>query len=267
MLAMLPSFSEFMASMPVVLAILFVDGLLSFDNALVIAAMVKHLPEKQQKLALRLGLFGAFIMRGLSLAFVGYLIANPWLKVAGASYLIYLMCSNLGVAEEGEQGKTPAPVRGLIGTMVAVQLADMAFSVDNIIATVAMSPKMWVVCIGVFASIVIMRFVAGAFIGLVKKFPILEKVSYVLVGFIGFQLMAEYFLHFEMSDVTKFGSVVAIVVLGMLYQKATFLHPVLGPIFVWLGEIMGNVAELCDSLFKPLTWLVKAIATRFKKKD
>jgi len=265
MLAMLPSLHEVMIAMPVVLAILFIDGLLSFDNALVLATMVKHLPEKQQKLALRLGLLGAFVMRGLSLAFVGYLIANPWLKAVGAFYLIYLMCSNLGVAEEGEEDQMASKVRGLIGTIIAVELADMAFSLDNIIATVAMSPKLWIVCLGVFASIVIMRFVAGIFIGLVKKFPILEKVSYVLVGYIGLQLAAEYFLHFEMSDIAKIGGVAGITIFGMVYEKATFLHPVLGPVFTWAGQVMGNVAELVDSLILPVTSTVKVVVAKFKK--
>jgi tellurite resistance protein TerC len=267
MLSMLPSLAEIQQSLPVIFVIFFIDGLLSFDNALVLATMVQHLPEKLQKVALRAGLLGAFIMRGLSLCFVGLLIANPWIKLVGAAYLIYLMCSNLGVAEEGEEEQAAGKVvKGLIGTIIAVELADMAFSLDNIIATVAMSPKMWVVCLGVFMSIIVMRFVAGIFIGLVKKFPILEKVSYILVGFIGFQLGAEYIFHFEMTDMQKFLGVLGITVGGIAYERATFLHPVLGPVFTWLGQVMGNVAELVDSLIVPVTYPVKAVIARFSKK-
>jgi len=106
---------------------------------------------------------------------------------------------------------------------------------------------MWVVCGGVFASIVIMRFVAGVFIGLVKKFPILEKVSYVLVGFIGLQLIADYFFHIELTDMEKFAGVVGIAALGIIYERAKFLHPVFDPVFNRLGQAMGFVSGLVDS--------------------
>jgi tellurite resistance protein TerC len=267
MLSMLPSLHEVVTALPVIVAIFFIDGLLSFDNALVLATMVKHLPDKLQKFALRAGLLGAFAMRGASLFFVAVLIANPWIKLIGAGYLIYLMCSNLGAAEEGEEEQVASSkVRGLIATIIAVELADMAFSLDNIIATVAMSPKIWVVCLGVFMSIIVMRFVAGIFIGLVKKFPILEQVSYVLVGFIGAQLAVEYFFHVSLTDVEKFAGVLAIAAFGMIYERATFLHPVLGPVFTWAAQVMGNVAELTDSLIIPITAPVKAIVRLCSKK-
>jgi tellurite resistance protein TerC len=275
--SMLPSLHEFTQALPVIAVICFIDGLLSFDNALVLATMVQHLPENLQKKALRYGLGGAFLMRGGSLFCVGFLISHPWIKIVGAGYLVYLMCSNLGGSgDEDEADKSK--VRSFWSTIIAVEFADMAFSTDNIIATVAMSPKIWVVCIGVFASIVIMRFVAGIFIGLVEKFPILAKVSYVLVGFIGFQLAAEYFLHFEMSDMQKFGSVVGIVVAGMLYERATFLHPVFDPIFRALSYIMGKVAAFLDWATSPIValcqWAVSGIkgagvatVRSFKKKS
>jgi tellurite resistance protein TerC len=246
-IASIPTLHEVVANFPVILIILFVDGLLSFDNALVLATMVQHLPDTKQKFALRAGLLGAFAMRGVSLCLVAYFIANPWIKLVGGAYLLYLMCSNLGKEEGGDGDNSRAKVRGLVATIIAVELADMAFSMDNIVATAAMSTKMWVVCGGVFASIVIMRFVAGVFIGLVKKFPVLAKVSYLLVGFIGLQLVADYFFHVALSDIQKFVGVLGIAALGIVYERATFLHPVLDPVFTRLGHAMGFVSGLVDS--------------------
>jgi tellurite resistance protein TerC len=246
-IASIPTWHEVVTNLPVIMIILFIDGLLSFDNALVLATMVRHLPDAKQKFALRAGLLGAFVMRGTSLCLVAYFIANPWIKLVGGLYLLYLMCSNLGQEEGGDEDNSRAKVRGLLATIIAVELADMAFSMDNIVATAAMSTKMWVVCGGVFASIVIMRFVAGVFIGLVKKFPILEKVSYVLVGFIGLQLIADYFFHIELTDMEKFAGVVGIAALGIIYERAKFLHPVFDPVFNRLGQAMGFVSGLVDS--------------------
>lgn len=266
-LSHVPSMAELIAAGPIILSLVILEGLLSVDNALVLAAMVKHLPQKQQSLALKAGLIGAYVLRGVALVFVGFLIANPWIRLVGGAYLIYLMCSHLGVGEEGEEDAHQAKAAGFWATVVAVEIADLAFSIDNVIAAVALSPKLWVVVLGVFIGILAMRFVAGAFIKLLDKFPILAKIAYVLVGFIGVILVTEYFFHFELHGMQKFACILGIIAFGMIYDKVTFLQRVLGPVFTWLGQVMGNVAELVDSLLKPVTALFGLIVGIFKKKE
>lgn len=271
-LSHVPTGAELIAEAPIILTLILIDGLLSVHNALVLATMVRHLPEKQQKFALKAGLLGAYLFRGVALVFVGFLIANPWIKLVGGAYLIYLMCSHLGVAEEGEEGQEAvksAAKGGLIATIISVELMDLAFSVDNVIAAVALSPKMWVVVLGVFIGILALRFVAGFFISVVNKFPVLEKVAYVLVGFIGVILFAEYFFDFHLSKMEKFATIMGIVGFGMAYEKIGFLQTVFGGVFTWMGQVMGNVAELVDSLMVPITYPAKkighAVAGCFKK--
>jgi len=53
-----------------------------------------------------------------------------------------------------------------------------------------------VVIAGVFIGMLAMRFVAGVFVKLMKKYPVLETTAYLLVGYVGFQLLAEEFYHF-----------------------------------------------------------------------
>ena len=261
--AFLPSLPTIMAAMPIIISLIILEGLLSVDNALVLAAMVKHLPPKQQALALRAGLIGAYVLRGVALLFVGFLIANPWVRLVGGGYLIYLMCSHLGNGEEDEAAR--AAKGGFWATVVAVELADLAFSIDNVIAAVALSPEMWVVVTGVFIGILAMRFVAGAFIKLLDKFPILAKIAYVLVGFIGFVLVAEYFFHFEFHGTEKFITILSIIAGGMIYDKVTFLQTLLGPVFGLLGKLMALVAKVVDTLIKdPLVWIFSAIFGLFK---
>lgn len=256
---------SFFEAMPIILSLIIMEGLLSVDNALVLAAMVKHLPDRQQSLALKAGLLGAYIMRGAALFFVGYLIANPWVRLVGGGYLIYLMCQHLSVAEDGEP-ESQTNAAGFWGTVVAVELADMAFSIDNIVAAVALSPKMWVVVTGVFIGILAMRFVASAFIKLLDKFPILANIAYVLVGFIGVVLVAEYVLDFEFHGMQKFAAIMGIIAFGITYDKNSVLRTTLSPVFRWLGQVMGNIVELTDSLFLPVRALFGAAAGIFKKK-
>ena len=124
-LSHVPTGAELIAEAPIILTLILIEGLLSVDNALVLATMVRHLPEKQQKFALKAGLLGAYLFRGVALVFVGFLIANPWIKLVGGAYLIYLMCSHLGVAEEGEEGPARDPqAQPVHGLDVAEALGD-----------------------------------------------------------------------------------------------------------------------------------------------
>ncbi len=70
--------------------LIILEGLLSADNALVLAVMVKHLPEKQRKKALFYGLLGAYVFRFIAIGVGVFLIKLWWVKVLGAAYLAWL---------------------------------------------------------------------------------------------------------------------------------------------------------------------------------
>jgi tellurite resistance protein TerC len=244
------------SALPVILSLIILEGLLSVDNAMIIAAMVSHLPERQQKIALRWGLLGAYVLRGIALLFASILIATPWIRILGASYLCYLMVKNLGMAEEGEQdSKSRAVKLGFWATVANVQLVDLGFSIDNVIAAVALSKELWVVAAGVFIGMLAMRFVAGKFITLMKKFPVLESTAYLLVGYVGCQLLAEEFFHFHVGHVQKFGAIVFIIGACLAYDRFRILQTVLGPVVRWVGQGFGNISELIDWAFAPLAAL------------
>ncbi len=258
--------SELINALPVIISLVILEGLLSVDNAMVIAAMVSHLPEKQQKWALRAGLIGAYVFRGLTLAFVTFLIANQWIKLIGAAYLIFLMFKHLGQPEEKQKGggKAEASDQSFWATVIGVELADLAFSIDNVIAAVALSPKLWVVVLGVFIGILAMRFVAGFFVGLMKKYPILESIAYVLVGAVGFQLFAEELFHFHVSELGKLLMIGAIIASGLLYSKFMILQIMLGPILRFLSYTMGVAAQSVQMFFAPLTRVFWFVVGLFK---
>lgn len=258
--------TELISALPVIISLVIMEGLLSVDNAMVIAAMVSHLPEKQRGKALTAGLAGAYIFRGLTLLFVSYIIANPWIKLVGAAYLVYLMCKNLGIEEDESKGaghkKMP---QSFWGTLTAIGLADLAFSIDNVIAAVALSPKLWIVITGVFISIFAMRFVAGFFVKLMEKHPILESIAYVLVGYVGLQLFAEEIWHVHVTEVGKLAIIASIIGAGLLYSRFSWLQTILKPFVFILSKLMGLVARVVNIVFFPATWLVKTVGGVFRK--
>lgn len=189
------------------------EGLLSADNALVLAVMVRHLPKPQQKRALRYGLLGAFFFRLIAVVFAATLLQYWLLKVLGGLYLLYMAISHLFHQEE-EAGHKPRSRfgEGFWGTVVGVEVTDIAFSIDSILAAVATAEaipkrlggiqlfvipgvdvmvdlKLLVIYIGGILGIIAMRFVAGYFLILLDRFQGLAKGAYYLVGWIGLKLL------------------------------------------------------------------------------
>lgn len=182
-----------------VLVLVFLEGLLSADNALVLAMMVRHLPKPEQKRALRYGIWGAIGFRLIAVILSAQLM-NLWgFKVAGGLFLLYLSVTHL--FKPGEDSSSPAKKRfgsSFWGTVISVELADIAFSIDSILAAVALvedlgprfeSWKTPIVFIGGVLGIITMRFVAQYFIILIERFRGLESGAYFLVAWIGLKLL------------------------------------------------------------------------------
>jgi YkoY family integral membrane protein len=172
---------------------------LSIDNAAVLAAMVKELPKEQQKKALTYGIAGAYVFRGLALLFASVLIKLVWLKVAGGLYLMYLAYNALSTnVEQGGESKMTIKIpflSALWSTIVAIEMMDLVFSIDNVFAAVAFTPNLWLICGGVFVGILAMRFATTKFVKVLEKNPILERVAYWVIGALGLKLVSSYWLH------------------------------------------------------------------------
>jgi YkoY family integral membrane protein len=173
------------------------EGLLSADNALVLAVLVQHLPKGQRQKALLYGIVGAFFFRfvGLSLAF--WIIHFWYLRALGGGYLLYLSVKHFAwhasKAKKGKERTGP----GFWKTVLTVELTDIAFAMDSILVGVGLSRKLWVVYTGGVLGIIAMRFAAGAFLRVLDRFPGLEHTAYALVGWISVKLFIESYPGFS----------------------------------------------------------------------
>jgi YkoY family integral membrane protein len=188
-----------MTEVLIFLNIMILEIVLSIDNAAVLAAMVKELPKEQQKKALTYGIAGAYIFRGFALLFASVLIKLVWLKVAGGLYLMYLAYNALSTnVEQGGESKMTIKIpflSALWSTIVAIEMMDLVFSIDNVFAAVAFTPNLWLICGGVFIGILAMRFATTKFVKVLEKNPILERVAYWVIGALGLKLVSSYWLH------------------------------------------------------------------------
>ncbi len=264
----------------IVIQLIFLEGVLSIDNAAVLGAMVAPLPEHdaipwpkglagfghaankilghQRTAALKVGLIGAYLGRGIMLVAASYIIQNPWLKLIGAAYLIKLALDDLsahGYSGGEETTDQPIKVRTFWSTVLAVELMDLAFSLDNVVAAVSLSDKLWVVMLGVAIGIVLMRFAAGIFSKVVEKAPILKTAAYILVLNIGVELLIEDLGHVHISDWTRFGISVATILLALAYERFKFMK-VFRPFLIWLSQGFALVNGLITWVFAPLKGLL-----------
>jgi YkoY family integral membrane protein len=188
-----------MTEVLIFLNIMILEIVLSIDNAAVLAAMVKELPKEQQKKALTYGIAGAYVFRGLALLFASVLIKLVWLKVAGGLYLMYLAYNALSTnVEQGGESKMTIKIpflSALWSTIIAIEMMDLVFSIDNVFAAVAFTPNLWLICGGVFIGILAMRFATTKFVKVLEKNPILERVAYWVIGALGLKLVSSYWLH------------------------------------------------------------------------
>lgn len=170
--------------------LIILEGLLSADNALVLAIMCRHLPSAQeQKAALTWGLMMSFVFRVIAIFFVSQLIAFWWLQAIGAAYLLYLAIKHF--ATHGKSSDSSAAGKGFWATVVALGFADVAFAIDSVLAAVAVEPrpeKIWIVIIGALAGVILLRFAATVFIKLLDKYPMLDHLAYILVAWVGVKL-------------------------------------------------------------------------------
>jgi YkoY family integral membrane protein len=228
-------------SLAIIGNLILIESLLSVDNAAVLATMVMDLPETQRNKALKYGIWGAYIFRGLAMLFASFLIQIWWLKPLGGLYLLYLsydfwrsryLTHNEQEILDKNSNWLYRITVGSLGTFWAtvalVELMDMAFSIDNVFAAVAFTPNILLVCLGVFIGILAMRFIAQWFVKLIQQYPYLQTSAFTVIAILGMKLtmsLAEHF--YPDTAVAKFlSSHMADIGLSIL-TVAIFFVPIL----------------------------------------
>lgn len=202
----------------VLLVLVALEGLLAADNAVVMAVMVKHLPKEQQKKALFYGLVGAFVFRFAALFMITLLVDVWQIQALGAAYLLFIAFKHIYDQRKGkEHSLEPEATKGsgFWMTVLKVELADIAFAVDSMLAAVALAMTLphlgaleigginggqfGVMLAGGIVGIIIMRFAAHKFVKLLEKYPQLETTAFVIVGWVGVKLTVLTLAHKDLG--------------------------------------------------------------------
>ncbi|KGR92252.1 membrane protein [Ureibacillus massiliensis 4400831 = CIP 108448 = CCUG 49529] len=196
----------------VLVVLIVLEGLLAADNAVVMAVMVKHLPREQQKKALFYGLLGAFVFRFAALFLITLLVGIWQIQAIGAAYLLFISIKHIYDSkfkkteeiDEDELSDEPQKGKGFWATVVKVELADIAFAIDSMLAAVAIAVTLptisdmhigginigqfSVMFLGGIIGLVLMRFAAQWFVKVLNEYPGLETAAFLIVGWVGIKL-------------------------------------------------------------------------------
>ena len=229
-----------MSSFMMIMSVVLLECLLSVDNAAVIATMVMDLEPNQRKKALRYGIIGAYVFRGIALLTASFILGLWYIKPIGGLYLLYIAYAYFRDKNK-EAGDTHKPVNeswiykntiGMLGlfwtTVVLVEMMDIAFSIDNIFAVVAFSNNIILIIFGVFVGILAMRFIAQGFVKLMDENPALKDAAFIVIAILGFKLTLSVLPHYyeatkwlesETTDLFVSALTVLVFVFPLMYKK------------------------------------------------
>lgn len=220
-----------------ILLLIALEGVLSADNAMVLAVLVLGLPKAEQRRALRYGIVGAFVMRAGATVLAAELLGLAWVKLVGGAYLLWLPYEHFFSKDSSHHTGHVRPATAWLGmgafwaTVVRVEMTDLIFAVDSILVAVALSNKLWVVITGGVLGIVMMRLVIGQMLGLIRRYPALVDGAFIIITWVGFKLLLEYahgrgWIHFAIPKWLSLSLIV--VIMGGAYVYARRQGPVEG---------------------------------------
>ncbi|HLI81036.1 MAG TPA: PGPGW domain-containing protein [Candidatus Binataceae bacterium] len=172
--------------------LVFLEGILSVDNALAMAMLVRPLQPSLRQRALFYGMSGAFILRAGALLSAKWLMNVWWLQFAGALYLLYVAIAHFASRTVTHQMDGPDDSRRSFWMTIAmVELTDAAFAFDSTLVAVGMSDELWVVFAGVALGIIAVRYAAIVFVSLLQRCPEIEHIGFAMVAWVAVRLFAE----------------------------------------------------------------------------
>jgi len=168
--------------------IVWINILLSGDNAILIALACRDLPPQQRRWGVLLGALGGVVLRILFTLVIVQLMAVPYLKLAGGALLLIIAVKLL--VDETDHSKVHAKP-SLWAAVGAIITADAVMSLDNVIAIAAAAKgSMWLIVFGIAVSVPIVMFGAGFLMKVLERVPALVWAGAALLGWVAGEMAA-----------------------------------------------------------------------------
>ncbi|PLZ50196.1 TerC family protein [Fischerella thermalis] len=174
----------------VLLILMFLEAVLSADNAIALAAIAQGLGDKKlETQALNIGLIFAYVLR-ITLLLTATWVQQFWqFELLGAAYLLWLVFQHFTSEEDEEHHHHGPRFNSLWQVIPVIALTDLAFSLDSVTTAIAVSQETWLVLTGTTIGVITLRFMAGLFIRWLDEFENLEDAGYITVALVGLRLL------------------------------------------------------------------------------
>jgi YkoY family integral membrane protein len=185
-------------TLAIIVVLVLLEAILSADNAIALASLVRNLGNPdQEKLALRFGLIGAFVLRVVLILVATWVIRYWQFQLAGAIYLLWLSGKFFWEkSQKDEDDHSPTVIaQKLWQVVLLIAFTDLAFSLDSVTAAVAVAEDTWLVLLGGLMGILALRFLANLFIKWIAEYTYLETAGYVIVLIVGAKLLLKVVNH------------------------------------------------------------------------
>jgi YjbE family integral membrane protein len=170
------------------LAIIWVNIILSGDNAVVIALAARSLPARQQTQAVIWGAGAAVVLRIILTIVAVELLKLPWLKLIGGALLLWIAVKLLVPEDDGEGDVESSD--NLWAAIKTILIADLVMSLDNVIAVAAVAKGSIVLLIlGLAISIPLVVFGATILMKLMGRFPVIITIGAALIGYVAGEML------------------------------------------------------------------------------
>lgn len=164
--------------------IVWINIILSGDNAVVIALAARGLPPQQQKKAVLLGSGAAVVLRIALTVVAAKLMQLPFVEVIGGLLLLWIGVGLLKGEDEEEDSGSVAR-QGMMAAVRTILLADLVMSLDNVIAVAAAAGgDMLLLILGLAISIPLVIFGSTLMIKLMERFPVIVTLGAALIGWV-----------------------------------------------------------------------------------
>jgi YkoY family integral membrane protein len=175
-------------------ALALLEAVLSADNAVAIAALVRDLePAQLRTRALNGGLVAAFGLRLLVIILASWVLRYPQMQLLGGCYLLWLAIRHFQDQFASEAEAEAEDARGslrLFTVIGMVALTDLAFSLDSVTAAMAVTDQVWLVVLGGAMGVAMLRFLAAWVMVWMERFVNLQNAAYLTVLAVGVRLVA-----------------------------------------------------------------------------
>ena len=169
--------------------IMFLNVVLSGDNAVVIALACRRLSPTHQRLAFIWGSAGVVVlMIGLT-GVVAYLLTLPYLEIVGSLLLLWIGIKLLVAEDEGEEGGVEQKDT-LMAAIRTIIIADMVMSLDNVLAMAAIAQgHMWMLVVGLVITVPVILFGSALLMKLMDRYPIFILIGAGLIGWVAGEMV------------------------------------------------------------------------------